>query len=361
MAEDKSGKPPPLMGATAIRPPDRVGMEKYTYMLWDGKTGEILTRTPKSWALIFVFYCIYYSCLAAFWLAAMKLFLIIQIQDPSVLPDASPRWTTTESIIGVNPGVGVRPSQPAADVHTSILSVDLNFDAPGAAENKLPDELNTMTGSEGYAYRLHDFLKVYRENIKENRGNACVDKKGHNADENIEFCRFDLATLGPCATWPYGYGKNNFAPCIFLKLNRIFELLPDPMGPSTKEEPVDDSVKNDEFYETLKTKKFPEEVFVNCKGEYPADRELLKTGLDILPAGDSDKPAGGIPLKYFPYKKFVKGKNENALIALQFTNLNSDNSKGRLIHIICKVYYKGVVHSKKFKSGLVKFEVYFKK
>ena len=59
MADDKSGKPPPLMGATAIRPPERVGAEKYTYILYDPKNGTILTRTPKSWALIILFYCVY--------------------------------------------------------------------------------------------------------------------------------------------------------------------------------------------------------------------------------------------------------------------------------------------------------------
>ena len=65
--------PPPLMGATAIRPPERKGAEAYTYLLYDPKNGTILTRTPKSWGLIILFYCIYYSCLAAFWLACMKI------------------------------------------------------------------------------------------------------------------------------------------------------------------------------------------------------------------------------------------------------------------------------------------------
>ena len=54
---------PKLLGGTAIKPPERHGWEKISYLIYDKDTGEILTRTPKSWALIFIFYVIYYSLL----------------------------------------------------------------------------------------------------------------------------------------------------------------------------------------------------------------------------------------------------------------------------------------------------------
>ena len=54
---------PKLLGGTAIKPPERHGWEKISYLIYDKDTGEILTRTPKSWALIFIFYVIYYTLL----------------------------------------------------------------------------------------------------------------------------------------------------------------------------------------------------------------------------------------------------------------------------------------------------------
>jgi len=38
-------QPPPLMGATAIRPPDRVGAEKYTHILYDPKWNHLNSNT----------------------------------------------------------------------------------------------------------------------------------------------------------------------------------------------------------------------------------------------------------------------------------------------------------------------------
>merc|ERR1712038_694937 len=88
------------LGGTAIKPVgwDRTGWEAFQYMLWNPDTGEVLTRTPLSWLKITVFYCIYYSCLAGFWIACMNIFF-------ATLPENmdGPKWQQADSIIGVNP------------------------------------------------------------------------------------------------------------------------------------------------------------------------------------------------------------------------------------------------------------------
>ena len=98
------------LGGTAIKPVgwDRTGWEAFRYMLYNPDTGEVLTRTPLSWLKITVFYCIYYSCLAGFWIACMNIFF-------ATLPDAAdgPKWTQDNSIIGVNPGRQYKPSPPS--------------------------------------------------------------------------------------------------------------------------------------------------------------------------------------------------------------------------------------------------------
>ena len=88
------------IGCSAIKPVERHGLEALKHFLYDPDTGAILSRTPKSWALITIFYTIYYSCLAAFWYVCLLIFF-------STLPDAAagPKWQQENSLIGINPGM----------------------------------------------------------------------------------------------------------------------------------------------------------------------------------------------------------------------------------------------------------------
>ena len=54
-------------------------------MIYNPDTGEILTRTPKSWLQITAFYLVYYSLLAAFWLVCLQIFFL-------TLPEGKPRY-----------------------------------------------------------------------------------------------------------------------------------------------------------------------------------------------------------------------------------------------------------------------------
>jgi len=382
-------QPPPLMGATAIRPPDRVGAEKYTHILYDPKNGTILTRTPKSWGLIILFYCIYYSCLAAFWLACMKIFLTIQIQDPSVLDTAKPTWTMGDSIIGVRPGIGIRPLQTYEEVDSGIYELDMG-DVPAdskqmvtdyieyKAKNLIDDEDNkwimdyllTVKGSKGYAYRTAAFFNVYNDNRQKGIGKLCnkedLDKDGYRKP-GVDLCQFDINELQDCKKYPYGYSsKDGFKPCVFVKMNRIMDLKPPAI---TSESKADESITKDaptlKIFDAIKKADKKDRVYINCEGSYPADKEGVK--INVFPSAglstQDDKgnavPLNGlgyIPLKYFPYSQFRKGGNESPMIAVQFSGL--ENAKGRLIHVMCKAFFDGVIHSKKDKAGLVQFEVF---
>jgi len=384
-------QPPPLMGATAIRPPDRVGAEKYTHILYDPKNGTILTRTPKSWGLIILFYCIYYSCLAAFWLACMKIFLTIQIQDPSVLDTAKPTWTMADSIIGVRPGIGIRPLQTYEEVDSGIYDLDL-VDVPAIDqmkkdyaeykeknlidddENKwIMDYLLTVKGSKGYAYRTAAFFKVYKQNKENKVGKLCgsedLDKEGYRKP-SVDLCQFDTSTLQACENYPYGYSsKGEFQPCVFVKMNRIMDLKPPAITSKSK---ADESITKDpptlKIFEAIKKADKKDRVYINCEGSYPADKEGVtinvfpSAGLSTKDDKGNDVPLKGlgyIPLKYFPYSQFRKGGNESPMIAVQFSGL--ENAKGRLVHVMCKAFFDGVIHSKKDKAGLVQFEVFLNK
>ena len=121
---------------------------------------------------------------------------------------------------------------------------------------------------------------------------------------------------------------------------------------------VHESLRKDQtILDELEAANYPKEVIVKCEGDFPADKEALKGAIDVLPAVEGVTNAAGIPLQYFPFSKNRKELNESPLVAIQLKGLEA--IKGRLIHVICKAYYEGVVHSKKNKAGLVKFEIYY--
>merc|ERR1711936_545660 len=192
-----------MLGAVAIKPEgwDRTGWEAFRYFIYDPNNGTVLSRTPKSWALITIFYTIYYSCLAAFWYVCLLIFF-------STLPDAAagPKWQQENSLIGINPGVGIRPLNRDARIDSNMFMLQQG------ETNKVP----TTPDGEGdlnidYAVRAENFMKVYAK---------------ASGDDYLDF---DTATLGPCENSPYGYVGDEVTPCVFLKFNKIWGWNPTPI------------------------------------------------------------------------------------------------------------------------------------
>merc|ERR1712029_1219429 len=143
------------LGGTAIKPVgwDRTGWEAFQYMLWNPDTGEVLTRTPLSWLKITVFYCIYYSCLAGFWIACMNIFF-------ATLPENmdGPKWQQADSIIGVNPGVGLRPRNTDARIDSQMFVLEQGDTNIHMSEHEGKGDLNA-----DYVARTDKFLEVYAD------------------------------------------------------------------------------------------------------------------------------------------------------------------------------------------------------
>lgn len=334
MVESKNGADKaaePHMGATAIKPETKEGFAGFLEFLYNKKNGTVLGRTGKSWALITLFYIVYYSCLAAFWAAMLTVFM-------TTIEDDRPKWQTKESMIGDKPGIGFRPSQSPESVGSTVIYLNNKWD--GTIEGTEKDDFNA-----GYAYRLREFLKKYDEKKSEFAVACPTDEPDQKLGEADNFCEFDLATLGECKQYPYGYAADgvggNPSPCIFLKLNRIFGLQPEPYK---KEDLPEDTPKH--ISDIVDAQGGDNKPFVDCQGEYPADIEALEGNMKYFPSDQS------ISMKFFPMK--TKKQNQNALVALKLNNLPT----GQLVQIICKVYYKGVKHEKKTKSGLVQFQVF---
>jgi len=325
----EEGQKEELLGAVAIKPPgwDRTGLEAFRYFLYDPDNGTFLSRTPLSWLKITVFYTIYYSCLAAFWYVCLLIFF-------QTLPVeySGPKWTLDASLIGKNPGVGIRPLNRDVRIDSNLFKLQVKDVNMVVSEADGEGDLNI-----DYARRAQKFLEVYNNEV--------------NATLGYE--EFDLATeLGTeCGEYPYGYvdeNGNSIKPCIFLKFNKIWDWTPDAITIEDfegKDWPGSFKKHFEDLSDEEKT-----QIFVDCQGRYPADQEALKAGMSYMPKSQ------GFPAKYFPYKGDSK-HYQSPLVVVQFDTSKMERFVGQLIHVECRAYYKGVVHTTKTKTGMVQFEV----
>jgi len=331
-------KEPIALGGTAIKPAgwDRTGFEAFKYMLYNPETKEILTRTPISWLKIIVFYCIYYSFLAGFWIAALHIFFM-------TLPETAdgPSWKLTSSLIGINPGVGLRPKNSDERIDSQMFVLKQGDKSMVPSHQQGEGDTNA-----DYMRRLEIFLETYK------------------TPASGSYKEFDLELLKECGQAPYGFVETEdeegnsvgVAPCIMLKLNTIWDWTPEAMNSTDVTgdgEPLPPKLKAlvEAREETGQDNAM---VWIHCEGRYPADQEALEK-LQYYPEYQ------GIPTNYFPYTgRGVLGDNgvwqhnyHSPLVAIKVT----PSKVGQLIHVQCKAYYKGVVHNAKDKMGMVQFEV----
>jgi len=312
------------LGGTAIKPKgwDRSGWEAFRYMIYNPDTGAVLTRTPMSWAKIIVFYCIYYTLLAGFWLACLNIFFL-------TIEDDKPRWTLDESLIGSNPGVGMKPVMYDEKIDSSMYVFNPNDDdqTPTDKDGEGPKNID-------YVKRMEKFLEKYD---KKDGLHECTD----NSDKNKGKCIFDKSVLGACGTGNFGYMPEGgvIKPCILLKLNKIYGFDPVPVEANNI---TDYKLMSSGLQDIIKSGENPESVFFDCFGRFAADKEAVQ--MEYFPSNQA------ISLKYFP---FTGGNYHSPVVAVQLTA-----KPGQLIHMECRAYYKGVKHNTKDRLGLVQFEIY---
>lgn len=310
--------PVDMLGGTAIKPPERHGFEAFKWFMYDPDKGAFLGRTPKSWGLITIAYIIYYTFLALFWAACFTIFW-------QTIDDKVPRWENDNGIIGSSPAIGVRPAQSWDHVDSSMIMYN-----QASEESK-----ENMDGWKEWVERSEEFLLSYKNQEKN------VDCDSSGAGEG-EVCKFDLKELGPCAEGNYGYDKGK--PCVFLKLNKIYNLEHDYYTNVDEfPEKIPTDVK-DRIAELKLTGDDMKQVWVDCHGENPADVEAMGD-IEYYPK------AAAFHGKYFPYTN--QDGYANPLIAVQFLNPEA----GQLLHIECRAYAGNINYDRRDKIGKAHFEL----
>ncbi|XP_008332301.1 sodium/potassium-transporting ATPase subunit beta-3a [Cynoglossus semilaevis] len=165
-------------------------------VIYNPRTGELLGRTASSWALILLFYLVFYCFLAGMFALTMWVMLL-------TLDDNVPRYRDRVP----HPGLVIRPSP---------LDIKVNKSDP---------QSNAV-----YIKQLESFLQRYNDTEQE-RNEECNPGEYFLQDDTEEntkkVCRFKRGSLRSCSGLSdTSFGYSDGKPCILLKMNRIIGLKP---------------------------------------------------------------------------------------------------------------------------------------
>lgn len=94
-------------------------------------------------------------------------------------------------------------------------------------------------------------------------------------------------------------------PCLFLKLNKIWNFRPKGIKAANVDDPEYDDMSK-ELKEIIRTSNDTDQVYIDCKGRFPADVEGVS--LEYFPANRA------IPTYFFP---FSGGNYQSPLVAVK--------------------------------------------
>ncbi|XP_053565796.1 sodium/potassium-transporting ATPase subunit beta-3 [Bombina bombina] len=165
--------------------------------IYNPRSGEFMGRTASSWALILLFYLVFYGFLAG--LFTLTMWVMLQTLDDSV-----PKYRDRVS----SPGLMISPK-------SSGLEITFNKNDPKSYSE--------------FVRTLHSFLLPYND-TKQAKNKPCTPGLYFDQDgpDQKESCQFNRSSLGLCSGIDdanFGYSEGN--PCVIVKMNRIIGLKPE--------------------------------------------------------------------------------------------------------------------------------------
>ncbi|XP_015249940.1 PREDICTED: sodium/potassium-transporting ATPase subunit beta-1 [Cyprinodon variegatus] len=272
--------------------------------MWDSEKREFLGRTGGSWFKIFLFYVIFYGCLAGIFIGTIQAMLL-------TLHDYKPTYQDRVA----PPGLSHTPRSEKSEISFTISKEETY---------------------KKYVESMAAFLTQYDDDKQEDdmKYEDCggtplsyIDR-GMLDDKDLgtrKSCRFSRNLLGSCdgiADPTFGFKEGK--PCLIVKLNRIVNYR--PRAP-----------KNESLPEELKGRSFDNVIPISCKNKREEDEGKI-AGIKYYGIG------GGFPLQYYPYYgKRLHPHYLQPLVAIHFTNLTMNEE----LRIECKVYGENIDYNEK--------------
>ncbi|XP_076232639.1 sodium/potassium-transporting ATPase subunit beta-2-like [Calliopsis andreniformis] len=282
--------------------------------------GTYCDHPPKKWAITGIFYTIFFTVLALFFAICMKGLLATLNYD-------KPKWILEESLIGTNPGLGFRPISENTDERSLIWYSSSD-----------PASVQKWTGL------IDKFLAEYiNSTLLPNGGRNQQICNYETPVKPGHVCAVEVNNWGPCSP-DQQYGFNNSAPCVFIKLNRIYGWEPEYYN-DTKSLPSEMPATLVQHIKSANSS-WRNTVWVSCTGEDPHDNESIGE-LQYYPQ------AHGFPGFYYPYTNIPDYLSP--VVAVHFLR----PARNRIINVECRAWAKNIKYkrSKKEKSGSVHFEL----
>ncbi|XP_023264627.1 sodium/potassium-transporting ATPase subunit beta-1 [Seriola lalandi dorsalis] len=272
--------------------------------VWNSEKNEFLGRTGISWFKIFLFYVIFYGCLAGIFIGTIQaLLLTLSNYKPTYQDRVAP------------PGLSHTPRSEKSEI--SYKKSDENsFKKYIDSMDKFLEQYDDGGQTDQMKFEdCGDTPRPYKE-----RGSVETDVGQRSA------CRFSRSLLGICSgITDQTYGFKDGKPCIIVKLNRIVNFRP--------RAPAD----NQSLPEALQGKFQPNLIPIHCKNK--REEDASKIG-EIKYFGMGE----GFPLQYYPYYgKLLHPQYLQPLVAIQFSNLTLDEE----LRIECKAYGANIDYSEK--------------
>jgi len=175
--------------------------QKFGIVLFNPEKKTFCGRTCSSWALILIYFSVYYILLAGFWLGMLSVFLygMVNVKMPNL--------TGEQSLLSLNPGIGYLPP---IDLDGPLMQIPL-FESK---EKK---------------YYLEYMTKILSQYDTEPTN--CDFQTGQRiGSSGIDIpCRFPKSLLGKCAN-PGQVMADEDNICIYMMMNKIYGYLPPVSG-----------------------------------------------------------------------------------------------------------------------------------
>lgn len=304
------------------RPPVLTKWEGFKQFLWNPETNQFLGRTGASWGKILLFYLIFYAVLIGFFAALLAVFY-------QTLDTKKPKWELDNGLIGNNPGLGFRPMPPESNVESTLIWY------------KSSDKGNVHYWQE----ELRKFLRTYRKENNPHHDNV-VPCGMFVSPSPGKVCDVEMLPQKwhPCLDEAgFGFEDDKGGPCIFLKLNKIYNWYPEYYNQTNL---PDSSIMSEYLRKDILEAEGRNEhrmVWVTCEGENPADKENIGALRYI--------PQRGFSSQYFPFQN--QDGYLSPIVAVHFES----PKRGVLINIECKAWARNIIHDRVDRRGSVHFEL----